>query len=389
MRKVVFDVDDTLWLLNKRVASITGIDYGKLTIFSVHDNTNLTDDEKQKMLHVYADTETFKDIEWDAAIEHIRSIPADIYINSNNSTEEIAEIKRKQIHSVLDIPDDHIVMNITGLKKSSITKKVIDEDTYILVDDSLHNIEMSTAVYNIVIKRPWNQHSPIPVDKNIIFVDDLYDAIATVNSILAAIPGESEKWEAELTELLKHGCSDSDIEDFANGHPGVDGRSIWNYVYEYNAPAKCKGCDNIQLKGTFPCTKCSRVNELKDYYKERQPENNGKYTLIQAITIPDEEMKLINDLLKLTGDEIYDKYGYKRDETITHTAKFPNGIEADIKLVICEDDTPYTEGVLFCNGSELTCTDPDDSYAGEWRFDYNGVEYIVLVNSEKSGVEIR
>lgn len=44
-------------------------------------------------------------------------------------------------------------------------------------------------------------------------------------------------------------------------------------------------------------------------------------------------MNLINDLLNLTGDEIYQKYGYKRDETITHTAKFPNGIEADIKLV--------------------------------------------------------
>lgn len=54
--------------------------------------------------------------------------------------------------------------------------------------------------------------------------------------------------------------------------------------------------------------------------------------MVQTIKISNAEMKLINDLLNLTGDEIYQKYGYKRDETITHAAKFPNGIEVDIKL---------------------------------------------------------
>ena len=374
MQKVIFDVDDTLWSLNKRVARITGIDYNKLTIFSVHDNTNLTEKEKQEMLRVYADTDTFRDIEWDDGIEHI---------NSNNSTEEIAKVKREQLHSILNIQDDHIIMNITGLKKSSITKKVIDGDTYILIDDSLHNIEMSTAVYNIIIRRPWNQNSPIPAGKNIIFVDDLYNAIMTVKSILSTIPDKSNKWKAELTKLLKHGCSDSDIEDFANEHPDISGKDIWDYAYEYDAPFECQGCARIQSKNTFPCTKCSRINELKDYYKEREPENGRPYTLTQIITIPHKEMKLINNLLKLTGNEIYDKYGFKRDETITHTAKFPNGIEADIKLVICKDDKPYTEAVLFQNGSELTCTDPSDEYKGEWFFRYNGIEYVVIVNTEK------
>ena len=47
----------------------------------------------------------------------------------------------------------------------------------------------------------------------------------------------------------------------------------------------------------------------------------------QTIKISNKEMELINDLLNLTGDKIYQKYGYKRDETITHTAKFPNGIK--------------------------------------------------------------
>ena len=42
--------------------------------------------------------------------------------------------------------------------------------------------------------------------------------------------------------------------------------------------------------------------------------------------------------------------GRGKNETIVHTAKFANGIEADIKLVICEEETPYTEGVLFHDG---------------------------------------
>ena len=95
-----------------------------------------------------------------------------------------------------------------------------------------------------------------------------------------------------------------------------------------------------------------------------------------------DEIDLINALLNLTGEEIYQKYGYK-NEIITHTAKFPNGIEADIKLVICEDEPPYAEGVLFHNGFELTCTEPDDTYDREWNFEFNGIEYVVIVEAEE------
>lgn len=101
--------------------------------------------------------------------------------------------------------------------------------------------------------------------------------------------------------------------------------------------------------------------------------------MVQTIKIANAEMQLINNLLNMTGDEIYQKYGYKRDEKITHTAKFPNGIEADIKLVICEEGTPYTEGVLFHDGCELICTEPNYTYDGEWNFEYDGAEYTVLV----------
>lgn len=105
--------------------------------------------------------------------------------------------------------------------------------------------------------------------------------------------------------------------------------------------------------------------------------------MVQTIKISREEMGFINNLLNLPGDEIYQKYGYKRDEAIIHTAKFSNGIEADIKLVISEEESPYTEGVLFHDGYELTRTDPDDVYDGEWDFEFNGLKYIVFVETEK------
>ena len=52
------------------------------------------------------------------------------------------------------------------------------------------------------------------------------------------------------------------------------------------------------------------------------------------------------------------------------------------KLVICEEEAPYTEGILFHNGFELTCTEPDCTYDGEWNFEHNGIEYTVLVEVE-------
>lgn len=109
-----------------------------------------------------------------------------------------------------------------------------------------------------------------------------------------------------------------------------------------------------------------------------------KYIMDAIIKIPTKELNYINELLKLNGDEIYQKYGLKRDETITYTATFPDGIEADIKLVICEDGLPYTEGVLFENGCEVACTDCSDTYVGDWYFEVDGEEYCVHVKESKS-----
>lgn len=87
-----------------------------------------------------------------------------------------------------------------------------------------------------------------------------------------------------------------------------------------------------------------------------------------------ERAAYINNLLELTGAEIYAKYGLKRDETITETVKF-QGIdcEMDIKLVVPLEDneTPWTEAVLFQNGSEVAHSDVENRFFGDWEL-YDG-----------------
>lgn len=129
--------------------------------------------------------------------------------------------------------------------------------------------------------------------------------------------------------------------------------------------------------------------EIAEQKKEeymKQIQESTEYTpkkLKQTIRIPKKEMDHINKLLTMTGDEIYQKYGRKRDETVRHTAQFPNDIEVDIKLVICDgDDTPFTEAVLFQNGRECAMTPVEFEYGGEWCLEYDGIEYIINVITE-------
>lgn len=107
------------------------------------------------------------------------------------------------------------------------------------------------------------------------------------------------------------------------------------------------------------------------------------YTLRAEIVLEQEKLDFINQLLSMTGDEIYDKYGLKRDETIVNIAVFPDGMQADIKLVIC-DEEPYTEAVLFDkNGFQKAYTDPADEYTGDWELEYDDVNYVVTVKAKE------
>ena len=100
-----------------------------------------------------------------------------------------------------------------------------------------------------------------------------------------------------------------------------------------------------------------------------------------VIELPSETLAHYQYLLGRTGRQLYDEFGLKRDETITHTAKFSNGYEADIKIVICEEAPPYIDAVLFDpRGSEVTCDSSEEDYGGEYWFqDHAGNGYYVAI----------
>lgn len=138
-----------------------------------------------------------------------------------------------------------------------------------------------------------------------------------------------------------------------------------------------KNVRNVQdkIKSTAICEHCEEKG-CDGYFVGDMTE---AYTLRAEIVLEQEELDFINALLLMTGDEIYNKYGLKRDETIVYTAVFPDGMQADIKLVIC-DEEPYTEAVLFDkNGFQKAYTDPEDEYTGDWELEYDDVNYVVNV----------
>ena len=185
LKKVVFDVDDVLWSLNRRVASIANVDYDKIITYSITDNPILSSDEKKRILDVYFDDSIFEDIEWYPAIKFLNTINADVYINSNALTERAAELKRTQLLRVLNIPADNIRINIISDPKH----KQIDDDTYIFVDDSPYNIINSSAKFNIMLNCPWNI-SPEGLqvlaerNKSVIKCDSLDGIIDVINHII-------------------------------------------------------------------------------------------------------------------------------------------------------------------------------------------------------------
>lgn len=167
------------------------------------------------------------------------------------------------------------------------------------------------------------------------------------------------RWQKCCSKLIKDSgfpesflCSKTHIQELA--------AKVKNVQENLKADV-CKCCEEKACNGCF-------VGDMTE-----------AYTLRTEIVLEQEKLDFINQLLSMTGDEIYDKYGLKRDETIVYTAVFPDGMQADIKLVIC-DEEPYTEAVLFDkNGFQKAYTDPEDEYTGDWELEYDNINYVVTV----------
>ena len=102
--------------------------------------------------------------------------------------------------------------------------------------------------------------------------------------------------------------------------------------------------------------------------------------MIREILIPKKTAAWIEQTLNTIPESEDDTF----TETYTVSADFGNGIEVDVKLcgvrfMDDSDNLPWTEAVIFNNGSEVCCSEPSDEFFGEWAFDIDGAEYVVVV----------
>lgn len=186
MRLVVFDLDDVAWSLNGRICDKYGIDITKIEDFYISHNDKLSKKEQEILLSSYSNPVFFRDIQWYegfARIFELEQFGCKVYINSNNLSREIAEIKRWQLINILKFPEDRLILNVVNDGRH----KELQEGIFVLVEDSPYNIVKSTATYNIITKRPWNQSkqaSEILRGKDCIFCDTLKEELKIIEKLL-------------------------------------------------------------------------------------------------------------------------------------------------------------------------------------------------------------
>lgn len=102
----------------------------------------------------------------------------------------------------------------------------------------------------------------------------------------------------------------------------------------------------------------------------------------QYMRIPPLRMERLRQMLKNEPKSEVECLG--EDETITFTAVFGDGYKVDVQ--VCgvqyregESNLPYTQAVLYRNGSERCCTEPSEELEGEWHLYDRGTEFIVVI----------
>ena len=155
MKKIIFDLDDTLWNLNAKACALADVDVNKLVIFNMYKNKNLTKDEVNKLYDIYCDPNLWKDIKYHRGVKSIAQLEkykgVKVFINSNCMNDDVCTYKRSFLSKDLKLPDKQIHLN-NSCKKKEIT------DAFIFIDDNPENILHAKSKYYIVPDKPWNQN---------------------------------------------------------------------------------------------------------------------------------------------------------------------------------------------------------------------------------------
>lgn len=116
-------------------------------------------------------------------------------------------------------------------------------------------------------------------------------------------------------------------------------------------------------------------------------------TFVETLALDAKELGIINRHLHEEPKNATECLG--EDEMISHTVRFSNGYEMDIKCCGVQFDerngtnTAWAEAVLFDkDGHEVACSEVGGDYQGEWTLKDGTDTYTVTVEQAMWGVEI-
>lgn len=181
MLKIIYDVDDTIWQLNRTICNLYGLDCNRIKEYDITKTTVLTEEEKRILLESYHNAEIFKLCQYNKGYERVFNLErlglANVYISSASLNEEIRKVKEYRL-----------LKEIPNINKKHV-KLTVGRNTYqgrvkgdILIDDSPINIEKEDFKYNILINQPYNYG--IVFSKPVIRVDSLNQAVDVVEEFV-------------------------------------------------------------------------------------------------------------------------------------------------------------------------------------------------------------
>lgn len=101
----------------------------------------------------------------------------------------------------------------------------------------------------------------------------------------------------------------------------------------------------------------------------------------QTIQVPTDLANKIRSLENITGAEAYSLYKLSSDEYLSVKTTFPNGVEAEIHIVIPSNSSSYTWTYASLSYNHVSISgEPSETFFGEWYLYDNDNTYTLIVN---------
>lgn len=102
----------------------------------------------------------------------------------------------------------------------------------------------------------------------------------------------------------------------------------------------------------------------------------------ENVKLSAEEIALVEKALKMTGEELQQKFGFNRAEKIfCYDVRFHSGKVMYVNIVNGDSyETPYCQAVLLDEtNSELTYSEVREDFFGEWQIIYRSKIYRIWI----------